>query len=94
MHATSNDSTMNSKRKRPPNQCKDMGSVFAGPHILAIGPDDPEGGWEAMFKRRDPMLKATGLGVQVIVHGWEDDPRELAEIPEAVALLKRFIGCF
>jgi hypothetical protein len=59
--------------------------------MIAIGPDDPEGGFSAMFQRVAPVLDLAGSGAQLSVNGYDNDPRELGEIPEAVALLRRFV---
>jgi hypothetical protein len=60
--------------------------------IVAIGPDDPTEGFPALFRRIAPILDATDVGARLVVHGWNHDPRELAEIPEARALLQRFVN--
>lgn len=66
-------------------------------HILKLRHDATEQEIKQTIKDYDRALynKEDGSkdGMQLVTVGFEDDPRELADIPEAVALLRGFVRC-
>lgn len=39
----------------------------------------------------DPIVKKNGMGFVLTISGWDNDPRDLWEIPEAIHLCKRLV---
>ena len=43
------------------------------------------------LRKMDHICDTSGKGFYIMFHGWDDDPRGLWDIPEAVALMKKIV---
>lgn len=59
--------------------------------VVAVEQEQTDDDLRRVMAGIDPIVKKNGMGFVLTISGWDSDPRDLWEIPEAINLCKRLV---